>query len=90
MLQNAGSAELKQYYEKEAALIAKILGRFLRNYYCWLYRNKLLKLMLGRCKDMLEIELNSLHKFLELNPNDYSAYSRLIAVVRKHGCDISG
>lgn len=37
---------------------------------------------------MIDDELNSLHKFLESNPNDYSAYSRIIVVVGQNKCNI--
>jgi hypothetical protein len=55
----------------------------LRNYYCWMYRNRLFKLFQAELgEELVKLEVNLLHKFVEVNPNDYSGYSRLIAVTK--------
>ena len=46
IMKNSSKKDLLTYYELETKMIAKILTRFLRNYYCWMYRNKLFKLLL--------------------------------------------
>lgn len=34
-------------------------------------------------EDLTRLEVVLLHKFIETNPNDYSAYSRLISIIKK-------
>ena len=42
--------ELLERYSQELQLITKILGRFFRNYFVWMYRNLLFKLFLPICQ----------------------------------------
>lgn len=49
-----------------------------------MYRNRLFKLFYRFIGDELtKLEIELLHKFIQTNPNDYSAYSRLIPLINE-------
>jgi len=49
LFDNMKKNDLLELYVKETEMISKILGRFFRNYFCWMYRNRLFKLLLPVC-----------------------------------------
>lgn len=55
-----------------------------------MYRNRLYSLFKEHLGEQLtRLEVQDLHRFIDRNPNDYSAYSRLIAVVKDSGIDLA-
>lgn len=53
----------------------RILDRFYRNYFCWIYRLRLFKLILNFSKTELTYftEYGYVYEFLEKNPHDNAA-----------------
>ncbi|KAI9143736.1 hypothetical protein BKA69DRAFT_95587 [Paraphysoderma sedebokerense] len=71
----------RELYQNESDFLKSILLRDGRNYYVWLYKIRLLKLM-SRSVDssdffnqMLNEERNTLHEYTSRNPSNYSAFS---------------
>ena len=63
--------------------LERVLERHRRNYFVWMYRNKLYKLWLKAFGSaVIKEEVKLLHSWLGRNPNDYSAYSWLISVAK--------
>lgn len=69
-----------------------VLDRFKRNYYCWMYRLKLFQLVSNfgskvTRSAIISTEIELIHKFIERNCNDYSAYSYLINLINRETVD---
>jgi hypothetical protein len=49
LVQKMNKSAILELYRREIEMISKILARFFRNYFCWMYRNRLFKLVLPLC-----------------------------------------